>query len=384
PIDIMAVPLFPATVVGAVPRLILSAEKDREMYQRKVAKQATETMVLPGGGSAEEASKAIQDDGDHVPDSKGEGDGDHVTGSKGEGDADHVADPKGEGNGDHVADPKGEGDHDTFTESDDEAKHPDVTRGDQLSLKSRRKAGNGKGKTTQKAVIRRGKSRKLRKLKSMKKKQTKASADSREWQDWEDSEGGWDGEDWNGWEEEPEIPTKGRAAKSKPGPKPKAKASPKGKAKAKAKAKASAKKDDPAKPKPKAKAKQAAKPKPTKVDCPPEPKRKRGKTAEPAEHRPESVSPTFKQLKDKLLKFVEQHSGRELDAAFKKELRGVCQNPLVNSSLNIYWKRPGCGVTCKALSKDFGYYYFKADGVDFLDRLLLSCKAGQEIVFQIN
>ena len=277
-----------------------------------------------------------------------------------------------------------------------QAKHTDVTRGDQLSLKSDRKTGNGK--IAGKAVVRRGKSRRLQKLKSRKNK-SKASAESQEWQDWETWEGDW--ENWeSNWEstwegededwEEKEIPAKGTAAKSKPGPKPKgksqpkAKASPKSKAKAKAKAKASAKKDDPAKPK--AKAKQAAKPKPAEVVCPPKPvlKRKRGKTTDEAEHQPDTASPTVKQLKDKFLTFVEQYSGRELDAALKKELREVCQGHLVNSSLNIYWKRPACGVTCKALSKDFGYYYFKAKGVEFLDRLLLSCKAGEEIVFQIN
>ena len=100
PVDIMSVPIFPATVVGAVPRLILSAEKEREMYQRKMAKEASETKVLPGGGSGEEASKAIQGDGHHVAESKGEGDGERVTDSKG-----------------------GE-DGNAFTESDDEVDSP--------------------------------------------------------------------------------------------------------------------------------------------------------------------------------------------------------------------------------------------------------------------
>ncbi|CAE7231390.1 unnamed protein product [Symbiodinium sp. CCMP2592] len=329
----------------------MSAEREREMYQRRMRKEGTQTMVLPGGINGDEASK----------------------GSK--------------GSDDHVTDPTGEGDGDPFTESDDEAKNGNVTRGDQLSLKSKRKAARANATAKAKAVLPRGKSRGLKKLKSVKKK-AKASGESQEWENWRQEEWAWeeewdptwDDEDWDAWEEEEEIKPKSRA---KPGPKPKgksipkAKASPKSKAKAKAKAKASATKHDPAKPK--AKAKQV-KPKPTE-EVKPVLKRKRGKTPE---HEPETDSPNVTQLKKKLLTFVGQHSGREMDAAFKKELREVCQGPLVNSSLNIYWKRPACGVTCKSLSKDFGYYYFKADGVDFLDRLLLACKAGHEIVFQKN
>ena len=274
-----------------------------------------------------------------------------------------------------------------------QAKLRNVTRGDQLSLKSNRKAA--RGKATAKAVLPRGKSQKLKKLKSMKKK-AKASAESQEWENWREEEGAWDptwegeewdptweAEEWDAWEKGEEIKPKSRAAKPGPKPKgnanPKAKASPKSKAKAKAKAtaKASAKKDDPAKPK--AKAKQA-KPTPTE-EVKPVLKRKRGKTPE---HEPETDSPKVMQLKKKLLTFVDQYSHRELDAAFKKELREVCQGSLVNSALNIYWKRPACGVTCKSLSKDFAYYYFKADGVDWLHRLLLACKACHEIVFQNN
>ena len=75
----MSAPPAPAVVVGAESRLIMSAEREREMYQRRMPKQATETMVLPGAGSHDQASKGSKGSDDHVNDPTGEGDGDHFT-----------------------------------------------------------------------------------------------------------------------------------------------------------------------------------------------------------------------------------------------------------------------------------------------------------------
>ena len=49
------------------------------MYQRRMPKQATETMVLPGAGNHDQASKGSKGSDDHVNDPTGEGDGDHFT-----------------------------------------------------------------------------------------------------------------------------------------------------------------------------------------------------------------------------------------------------------------------------------------------------------------
>ena len=175
------------------------------------------------------------------------------------------------------------------------------------------------------------------------------------------------GKEWATWDKDSGV------AATPAGRKPKTKAAPKATAKAKAKAKAKAA----PKSSPKAKAKGKAKASKNAEDSHPRKSLKETKDSKSYDNINEYQ---VDQAKQAIMAYAEKYVGRKYKPALKKELRSDAGPRLTNSGLNIYWTKCGCGVSCKTVSKDTGYFYFRGQGVSYLLRLCVAIKAAYLLV----
>ena len=208
-------------------------------------------------------------------------------------------------------------------------------------------------------------------------KATPAEEDNDVWDDWGEWEAeaycewgdegewaAWYGEEWAAWDKDSGV------AATPAGRKPKAKAVPKATANAKAKAKAKAAPKSSPKAKAKAKTKNAA-------DSHPKKSLKETKGSKSYDNIDEYQ---VDQAKQAIMAYAEKYVGMKYKPALKKGLRSDAGPRPTNSGLNIYWTKCGCGVSCKTVSKDTGYFYFRGQGVSYLLRLCVAIKAAYLLV----
>ena len=81
------------------------------------------------------------------------------------------------------------------------------------------------------------------------------------------------------------------------------------------------------------------------------------------------------------MEFMEQFNGRKYKPSMKNEMKQAAGvHRLTQCALNIYWTRFSCGVTCKAVEKDFAHFYFHSATGTVTQRLCAALKAGQLFV----
>ena len=319
----------------------------------------------------------------------------------------------------------------------DDDSFQEVTRADQLRLKNQKKSTYAKTKSPpakKRKLLKRASKQRLKATKQRKPAQLgwDEAVDEQpnscgwnwdesrwEWEQdpawtdeayWRDAEWwAWEAADWGEHSACPK-PTKKKAGAKAASKKPWAKAKPKAKAKAKpsaapkAKGKAKSKSTD-AKSLPaakgKAKAKTSRKQKATGDDDHDSPASRRRLSGSSATSNPASEAPTTRRSRRsessansnprqpqhsqrdvrELVDFAKLFWDREFKATMKPELKekvGSCN--LDQCSLNIYWTRCSCGVTCKAASKDVAYFFFSSEAVGFTARLCIALKAAQTFV----